>query len=404
MPVDYSAYMQNKRDLVPNLIRSLAGAYGAYEKTQAANQMAAQQKQMQIDFASVRDNLNAGPQDYANLMMKYPEQQQRIKGVYDMLGEDKRRAKQAEALQLFSLLEGGENEMALKSLNDRRLAAETSGNQKEAQQAQTMIDMINSNPASAKNMAGMYLSMTMGPDKFADTYKKIQETRELRAKEDINVKTAAAEYNLKEAQVKKVLKETEKLDAEAQKAALELEAAKDPTTGIVDQEKRFNAEKKLRDEYTKNTAGVVEAEQAFERMRISGNDETGQGDVALVTDFMKVLDPGSVVRETEFATARDTAGLYARLANWLKQRKTGEFLSKQDRAKFVNLAAKYANEAKKHRAKIKKTLMNTVNEYGLNAQNIFEAEKDHSKKDVVDTVDKTDEQNILNQADKILGL
>jgi hypothetical protein len=174
MPVDYSAYMQNKRDLVPNLIRSLAGAYGAYEKTQAANQMAERQAQMQFDFASVRDNPNSGPQDYANLMMKYPEQQQRIKGVYDMLGEDKRRAKQAESLQLFSLLEGGENEMALKSLNDRRLAAETSGNQKEAQQAQTMIDMINSNPSAAKNMAGMYLSMTMGPEKFAETYAKIK--------------------------------------------------------------------------------------------------------------------------------------------------------------------------------------------------------------------------------------
>jgi hypothetical protein len=321
-----------------------------------------------------------------------------------MLGEEKARQRQAQALQLFSLLEGGENEMASKMLNDRKLAAIDAGRDTEAQQTQMMIDLINANPAAAKNSAGMTLAMSMGPDKFADTYKKIQETRELRAKEDINVKTAAAEYNLKEAQVKKVLKETEKLDAEAQKAALELEAAKDPTTGIVDQEKRFNAEKKLRDEYTKNTAGVVEAEQAFERMRISGNDETGQGDVALVTDFMKVLDPGSVVRETEFATARDTAGLYARLGNWLKQRKTGEFLSKQDRAKFVNLAAKYANEAKKHRAKIKKTLMNTVNEYGLNAQNIFEAEKDHSKKDVVDTVDKTDEQNILSKADAILGI
>ena len=35
----------------------------------------------------------------------------------------------------------------------------------------------------------------------------------------------------------------------------------------------------------------------------------------MITGFMKMLDPGSVVRETEFATARDTAGLFERLTN-----------------------------------------------------------------------------------------
>ena len=398
MPVDYSAYMQNKRDLVPNLIRSLAGAYGAYEKTQAANQMAAQQKQMQIDFALVRDNPNAGPQDYANLMIKYPEQQQRIKGVYDMLGEDKRRAKQAEALQLFSLLEGGENEMALKSLNDRRLAAETSGNQKEAQQAQTMIDMINSNPAAAKNMSGMYLSMTMGPDKFADTYKRIQETRELRGKEQINIATAAEELNLKKGQVQKVLAETEKLETETQKAVLDLEAAKDPSTGIVDQEKRFNAEKKLRDEYDKKSAGLTESRRSYEILKTSAKDQSGAGDVALITSFMKMLDPGSVVRETEFATARDTAGLYTSLQNALQKAKTGQFLNVGQRKAFVNLAGKYLRAAKEQDKETREDMGMVVKNYKLNPDNVFGIQRDYTKK-----TGETD-QDILNQADSILGL
>lgn len=398
MPVDYSAYMQNKRDLVPNLIKSLAGAYGAYEKTQAANQMAAQQKQMQIDFASVRDNPNAGPQDYANLMMKYPEQQQRIKGVYDMLGEEKRRAKQAESLQLFSLLEGGENEMALKSLNDRRLAAETSGNQKEAQQAQTMIDMINSNPSAAKNMAGMYLSMTMGPEKFAETYKKIQETRELRGKEQLNIDTAAEELGLKKAQANKIAKETEKLGVQIQKDVLELEAAKNPETGIVDPKVRFEKEENLRKEYDKKSTGLTESERSYDILKTSAQDQSGAGDVALITSFMKMLDPGSVVRETEFATARNTAGLFASLENALQKAQTGKFLNDSQRKTFVNLAGKYLRAAKLKDKEVRADLGKVVENYKLNPDNVFGVSGQQEIKA------EPSQNDILSQADAIIGL
>ena len=39
------------------------------------------------------------------------------------------------------------------------------------------------------------------------------------------------------------------------------------------------------------------------------NQNSGAGDIATVYQFMKALDPTSVVRETEFSTAANSAGL-----------------------------------------------------------------------------------------------
>lgn len=57
----------------------------------------------------------------------------------------------------------------------------------------------------------------------------------------------------------------------------------------------------LRGEYTKLTADFRTVQDAFNKIEMAG--KTGQGDMALLYGYMKILDPGSVVRESEFATA-----------------------------------------------------------------------------------------------------
>jgi hypothetical protein len=86
---------------------------------------------------------------------------------------------------------------------------------------------------------------------------------------------------------------------------------------------------------------------------------------------MKMLDPGSVVRETEFATARDTAGLYTRLENSLKKAESGQFLQPKQREEFVNLAKQYLDSAQKKAGDDKKALGVVVKNYKLNPDNVF---------------------------------
>lgn len=187
------------------------------------------------------------------------------------------------------------------------------------------------------------------------------------------IKKRAADLGLTQAQTGSALATTRKLGVESQKAAIELEALK--ATGGMDPAKTFDQEEKLRKEYQTRTKVYGEIGTTFQNLKASSDAKTGPGDIALITGFMKMLDPGSVVRETEFATARDTAGLYTRLENSLKKAESGQFLQPKQREEFVNLANEYYKSAQKKAAEDKKALGVVVKNYKLNPENVFGAEQ-----------------------------
>jgi hypothetical protein len=184
-----------------------------------------------------------------------------------------------------------------------------------------------------------------------------------------DLKKKAADLGLTNAQTGSALAQTKKLGVESQKAALELAALK--ATGGVDPVKTFEQEEKLRKEFQARTKVYGELGSTFSNIQSSAQANTGPGDIALITGFMKMLDPGSVVRETEFATARDTAGLYTRLENSLKKAESGQFLQPGQRSEFVNLAKQYLDSANKKAGEDKKALGVVVKNYRLNPENVF---------------------------------
>jgi hypothetical protein len=178
-----------------------------------------------------------------------------------------------------------------------------------------------------------------------------------------------ADLGLTKAQTGSALAMTSKLSAETKKIVLELEALR--ATGGVDPTKTFEKEEKLRKEFQARTKVYGELGTTFSNIESSANAKTGPGDIALITGFMKMLDPGSVVRETEFATARDTAGLYTRLENSLKKAESGQFLQPGQRQEFVSLAKQYLESANKKAGEDKKALGVVVKNYKLNPENVF---------------------------------
>jgi hypothetical protein len=141
--------------------------------------------------------------------------------------------------------------------------------------------------------------------------------------------------------------------------------------GGVDPAKKFEQEEKLRKEYQSRIKVFNELDSTFSNLQSSAQASTGPGDIALITGFMKMLDPGSVVRETEFATARDTAGLFARLENMLTRLKNGEFLKPTQRQEYINLSRQYYDAAKKKADQERKSLNIVVKNYKLNPDNVF---------------------------------
>lgn len=108
---------------------------------------------------------------------------------------------------------------------------------------------------------------------------------------------------------------------------------------VVDKD-AFGYERDLRKDYygTDVVKTYNKVRDAYERVRTSATAADGPGDVALIFNYMKMLDPGSVVREGEFATAENSGGVGAQVANIYNKLLSGERLPPQLREKFVKLA------------------------------------------------------------------
>lgn len=79
-------------------------------------------------------------------------------------------------------------------------------------------------------------------------------------------------------------------------------------------------------------------EEAFSRVAASAEDPSAAGDLALIFNYMKMLDPGSTVREGEFATAQNAGGVNSRVVSFYNSMLNGERLTVQQRADFVDRA------------------------------------------------------------------
>jgi hypothetical protein len=162
------------------------------------------------------------------------------------------------------------------------------------------------------------------------------------------------------------MKKTEKLGAEIQKLNMEMKAVDTP-----DPKQMFDMETKLNKTYTTRTADFTASKSDYQKMKDSAKEDSGAGDVALIFSFMKMLDPGSVVRESEFAIAQNSGGLLESLVVQYAKAKDGDRLSPKQRDNFLVLAKKYMSASSKHEVMVRGDLQNIVDDYKLNSKNVF---------------------------------
>lgn len=139
-----------------------------------AERKRAAELQLQTDLGALARNPNAKAQDYASMIVKYPALSEHFKRGWEVLDKPQREAKLAMGSEVYAAINAGQPKVAIELLQKRAEAARNSGDEREAVSAETLAKFIESSPETARTTAGLALSALMGPEKFAETFTKLE--------------------------------------------------------------------------------------------------------------------------------------------------------------------------------------------------------------------------------------
>lgn len=131
----------------------------------------------------------------------------------------------------------------------------------------------------------------------------------------------------------------------------------------------FDNEMKLRGDFKQEPVYKAhqEVQSAYQQIKAALGQESPAGDLAGATKIMKLLDPGSVVRESELGMAMAATGLMDRITNYAQMTVNGTKLTPAQRNDFRALADKlYSASTEQFNAK-RDEYKKLGEGYGLNA-------------------------------------
>lgn len=146
--------------------------------------------------------------------------------------------------------------------------------------------------------------------------------------------------------------------------------------GLKDYQK-FTAGEKLADKWTKTNTAVREMNRQFDLMqtglqRFKQGDKLGGSQAVLVT-FQKILDPTSVVRESEYARSASGLSLISRLEGYAdKLREGGAGVPIQDLAAMVETAKQMLASMQSYTAGQRKRIGSAASQYGIDPSLVFD--------------------------------
>lgn len=133
------------------------------------------QAQMDSDLGALSQNPT--PSALASMMVKYPSLSENFKKTYDVLSSEQKDSRIKQASQVYAAMQAGKPEVAQQLLLEQAAAARNAGMEQDAKAAETVAELVKLNPATAETSTGLLLASAMGPDKFAETFTKLQGER-----------------------------------------------------------------------------------------------------------------------------------------------------------------------------------------------------------------------------------
>ena len=267
-------------------------------KSQLIQQEQAKARATQSDIFAYSQIENPTAEDTANLMARQPHIASSIKQSFDVFTTGQKDVKLKQLSEVYSSLASGAPDVAIKLLEKRKEAATNSGLEEQANEAEALIKIIEADPNAGLTSARITLS-ALDPKRLKDI------------NEAIGVVTDV---------------EQNKLDMD--QLALDLDATKTVADG----------EDKVRGEFAKVKAINDQTLVSSGKVKSSFSQNTAAGDLAGIIAFMKMIDPGSTVREGEVLTVKKAGGIDDKTITLYKQLFKGESLSADQRKDFMTTA------------------------------------------------------------------
>lgn len=123
----------------------------------------------------------------------------------------------------------------------------------------------------------------------------------------------------------------------------------------------------LRKELTDRVKEPRSVISMFQKVQLAAQQPSAANDLALIFAYMKMLDPGSVVREQEFANAQNAAGVPDQVRNAWNKALRGERLNENQRAQFVSSASQIASVAGQQLTNTTREYQGLADQYGYDA-------------------------------------
>lgn len=357
----------------------------AQEQAAQAQAMKVQQEvqaaqRFQQDMVTLYNQFETGevkPQDILRVIGANPQLSEPIQKLVGQMTSNQKATEFQAANDLFTAIELNDAPRVEAIINRNIAAAENAGDTDQASQERALLKLYQQDPkAAGLNMAFRMAVLDDTGERFTKQLEAIQTYRlapgEI-AKQQGELAQQAAELGLTKATTQKVLADAAAGSIAAATARINLERARAGGDPAVMTEEQFKAEKDLRGEVTKYTSSRTNARTALTNMRIAAGQNTGSGDIVLVTTFRKMIDEGSVVRETEAAQSEAAQSLLGRAQSLIDQINRGTRLSPQVRRDILAVSESIARQVEVIANDRLAPVRQTIRDYGLEPTRVFGA-------------------------------
>lgn len=135
-----------------------------------------------------------------------------------------------------------------------------------------------------------------------------------------------------------------------------------------------DTEMKLADDYRVQSKNFKEVADAYKRVTTALKTATtsAPATLAAATSFMKMLDPGSVVRESELGMAMQATGVFDRATNYLNVLLNGKTLTPDQAKDFESIAGQILEAAQQGQQQLDTSYKQRATQYGLRPEMIVQ--------------------------------
>jgi hypothetical protein len=141
------------------------------------------------------------------------------------------------------------------------------------------------------------------------------------------------------------------------------------TAPLTGEEKVNPAEAGLRSSFLNQAQPHIQISQAYRKIETA--PDTAAGDMSKIFGFMKILDPGSTVREGEYASAENARGVPDTVKAQYNKVISGQRLSPTQRVQFTQAAGDLVNSQKQQFGEVAKYYGDISSRNRINPENII---------------------------------